>query len=577
MQRPGWSRAGLRHAVTLLSALLVVLLSAPSPAQTEFPGVAPMGGGPPPSGGDAPAAPSDMPETHAASGGTDTTLPEGQEPSLPAQPLAVSETTLKQIGSDGDPESLGTGDEAKRQFYGLYYNETAKQYRYRVLFPLWAERVKPSLSKPTQKDRASVFAGLYYNRRSADHKDDVLFPIAWNLRSPQVGARTTVVGPFVNRRTKTEGDDWLLPLYATGTRAHGGYTIIPPLLTYRNRDEHGGLNIVGPAYCSWEGGQSCDTRTAQDIDLGLAPFYFFGQNDKRLYEVVTPLLHYYGYNIRLRSWTNVYGPYVRRHTDKREMLHVLPIYFSIWGKGERHTTVAPLFHYGYDAERKLLVTPLFLHRNAGHGKNTFITWGYARHRGETELDMYTPLYWQYRDRRIGLDRHFVFPIFYRNTSPRESTNTVFPLFSYSVRHGVSKSLWVTPLFNYRTDLLGWSTSLHPLAYFGKSGHDSHNVAVPFYFDFKGIHSRTTVIPPLLFARHRTKDTLTQVVANVYYTERKYKNGKTWEVHFLPLLSYGHTPHGHFWNILFGFAGYTRNGPNTTVRALWIPIPLSQTF
>lgn len=535
-----------------------------------------MGGGPPP-GGNAAPPPSDMPETHAASGGTDTTLPEGHEPSLPEEPLAVSEATLARIGSDGDPEALGTGDEAKRQFYGLYYNEEAKQYRYRVVFPLWAERTKPSLTKPEQVDRASIFGGLYYNRRSAEHREDILFPLYFNIRKPLEEARTTVAGPFVNRRTKTESDDWLLPLYATGTRAHGGYTVIPPLLTYRNRDAEGGLNILGPGYCSWKGGQSCDTRTAQDISLGLAPFYFFGQDDKRMYEVVTPLLHYYRYDLRLRSWTNVYGPYYRRHKEKREMLHIIPFYWSVWGKNERHTTVAPLFHYGYDEKSTLLVTPLFLHNNAGKGKNTFVTWGYARHRGETELDMYTPLYWQYRDRRIGLDRHLLFPLFYRNTSPRESTNVVFPLFSYKERYGVSKSLWITPLFNHRTDLLGWSTSLHPLLYFGKSGHNKHTVIAPLYFDFTGIKTRTTILPLLLYGRHRTSDTVSQLIGNVYYHERTYKNGKKWEVHILPLLSYGQTPHGHFWNVLFGFAGYTRNGPNATARVLWMPIPLSTSF
>ncbi len=552
------------------------LCAAPSWAQQEFPGVAPLGG-PPPGGGNQPPPPSDMPETHAASGGTESTIPEGNEPSLPANPLDVSKRTLELIGSDGDPDSLGTGDEAERNFYGVYYNEEAKEYRYRVLFPLWAERVKPSTTKPEQPDRASLFGGLYYNRRSAEHQDDIFFPVAWNLKKPLENARTTVVGPFVNRRTKTDTDDWLLPLYATGTRKDGGYTIIPPLLTYRNRDAQGGLNIVGPTFCNWKGGQSCDTRTAQDIDLGVAPFYFFGQNERRLYETVPPLLHYYHYDLRRRSWTNIYGPYFRRHTEKREMFHLLPIYFSVWGKNERHTTVAPLFHYGYDEESKLLITPLFLHQNKGPGKNTFVTWGYARHRGETELDMYTPLYWQYRDRRIGLDRHFVFPFFYRNTSPRESTNALFPLFAYSERYGVSKSLWITPAFNYRSHLRGWSTSLHPLLYFGKNGHDRHKVVAPLYFDFEGIKKRTTIVPPLLFVRHRTPDTLTQVVGNVYYHERQYKNGKTWEVHILPLLSYGQTPHGHFWNVLFGFAGYTRNGPNATVRALWIPIPLSQTF
>lgn len=543
---------------------------------SDLPGVAPLGGGQPESQQQQPA-PEDMPETHAASGGTDSTLPEGNEPTLPQAPLEISERTLAQIGSDGDPAALGT-EEAKREFYGLYYNEEAGQYRYRVAFPLWAERTMPSEVTPKSTDRASLYGGLYYNRRSPEHRDDIFFPVAWNLENPLEKHRTTVVGPFVNRRTKSDTDDWLLPVYATGTRADGGYTIIPPLLTYRNRDQQGGLNIVGPGFCTWKGGQSCDTRTAQDIELGLAPFFFFGQNDRRLYEVIPPLGHYYRYDLRLRSWTNIYGPYFRRHTEKREMLHLIPFYFSIWGKQERHTTVAPLFHYGTNEKRNLLVTPLFVHSNpVQEGHNTFVTLLYARHRGETELDMLTPLYWQFRDERIGLRRDLLLPFFYRNKSPRESTHTVFPFFSYTNRLGISRSLWITPLFNQRSHLRGGSTSLHPFFYFGKNGHNRHRVAFPLYFDVQKLQTRSTVIPPLLFVRAKGRDTLTQLVGPVLYRERQYSNGKEWQIHLLPLMSFGQTPNGHFWNLLFGLAGFEREGPSTKAKVLWLPIPLSGAY
>lgn len=566
----------LRSQIALVGLLCLLILSpAAAWAQGELPGLAPMGAPGTGSSGGAPP-PSDAPETHAASGGTETTLPEGDEPTLPADPLNISKATLARIGSDSDPEARGTGENARREFYGLYYNEKAGEYRYRVAFPLWAQRDKPSLKNPKVNDRASIFGGIYYNRRAAEHKDDIVFPAYYNLRDPLAQKRTTVAGPFVNRRTKTESDDWLLPLYATGTRPDGGYTIIPPLLSYRNRNIKGGLNILGPGFCSWEGGQSCDVRTAQDIDLGVAPFYFFGQNKRRLYEVVPPLGHYYKYDLRMHSWTNVWGPYYRRHTEKREMFHLIPFYFSIWGQNERHTTVAPLFHYGHEGDKKdLLVTPLFLNAHGKKGEHTFVTWGYARHRGDTELDMVTPLYWNYRDERIGLNRHIFLPFFYSNESPRESTTAVAPFFSYKKRHGLSYSLWVTPLFNVAEGPERWSTALLPAFYFGRNGHNKHRVVAPLFFDIEDLHTHTTVVPPLLYVRHKTKDTLTHLLGNLYYKERHYKNGTEWQFHVLPLLSYGHYPNGHFWNLLFGLAGYTRQGPMTKVRALWVPITLSK--
>src|SRR5690606_33227753 len=206
----------------------------------------PLGAAPQPGRKATPSGP-EGPETHAAEGGTESTLPAGNEPSLPSDPLAISPEVAARIGSDADPDALGATKDAQRNFYGLYYNERAGAYRYRVLFPLWAERIKPSLTKPSVPDRASVYGGLYYNRRSAEHADDVLFPLFWNLRNPAEESRSTLVGPFFNRRTKTESDDWFLPLYATGRRKVGGYTLIPPLLTSLNASEKGGFNLIGPA------------------------------------------------------------------------------------------------------------------------------------------------------------------------------------------------------------------------------------------------------------------------------------------------------------------------------------------
>lgn len=564
------------RAAALLGVCLGLTWLSPARAQDPYgPGVAPMGMGGPPSSEAAPPKPSDAPETHAASGATDSIVPEGNEPALPANPLKTSKKTRAAIGSDVDSAELpqGRGETTTRDFYGLYYNEQSGQYRYRVAFPVWAERLQPSRTDPKVTDRASLFGGLYYNRRSAERADDILFPLVWNLRDKIEGSRTTIVGPFVNRVTKTERDDWLLPLYATGKRPHGGYTLIPPLLTYLSNDAHGGFNLMGPAFCSWEGGQNCDTRTAHDIDLGVFPLYFFGQNQRTQYEVIPPLLHYYRYNDRELSWTNIWGPYYRRHTEQREYFHLLPIYWSIWGKNERHTTLFPFFHYGYDEKETLFVNPLFLTRHSVEDGDTFVSWLYARHRGRTELDMITPLFWHYRDPTINLDQKLLFPFLYTRTSPRESNTVFFPFWGHFERFGVSESTWITPFFQHKTDLRGWQTNIHPIIYVGRDGNSSHTVVAPVFWDFASPTSRSTVVFPLYW-RFAKQDSLSQLIGNVYYSEHKYKNGLDWQIHFFPLFSYGETPDGHWWNLLYGLAGYTREGTATKVRALWIPIGIS---
>jgi hypothetical protein len=557
--------------------------------QGQLPDMAPIGAQPAkraPSGADPKA-----PETHAAPG-EESTLSTGDEPSLPADPGAISEETRRQIGTDGEVEEDPPEAITKKGFYGLYYFEKSLTERYRLVFPLWVERLKqvPSLKDPTklETDRASAYGGFYYNRRGPHHADDMLFPVFWNLRDPALGNRTTVVGPFVNRRAGKTTDDWLFPLYMTGTREHGGYTVVPPLLTSLHSDEKGGFNLVGPAFCSWTGGPRCDTRTASDIELGIAPFYFFGQNQQRLYEIVPPLLHYYSHTVRSESWLNVWGPYyrgykgVRPDGNARDIFHFLPLYYSIWGKKERHTTILPFVHVGYKShagevgktDESLLVTPLFLNKVDDRGAKTFVTWGYARHRGQSELDMITPLYWQYRQPSIGLERKIFFPFLYTNTSPRETTVAFVPFFAQRERFGISKSTWVTPLFNYQTHLEGWSFALNPVLYFGKNGDADHRVVAPIFFDFESRTSRDTVAFPL-FWRFSKPDVTTTLVGNVLHREKRHPSGAEWEVHILPLFSFGGQPDGHFWNLLFGLTGYSQHGSKSTMRLFYLPIELSQ--
>jgi hypothetical protein len=558
-----------------------VALSFGAAAQDPYgPGLSP-GFGPSPGGGGGqqkkapPKVPPGTPETHAASGAEDSLEAPGNEPSLPADPLAIKQSAYDRIGSDLSPdlEEQGQNSRFDRKFYGPYYAEKSGDYSFQLAFPVWAERTQPSRTDKAKKDRASLFGGVYYNRRSAERADDVLFPLVWNLRDLQQKSRTTIVGPLVNRVTKDGHDNWLAPLYFTGKHKDGGYTLIPPLLTYTTTDGRSGFNMVGPLFCSWKGSSTCDARTSEEIALGVAPFYFFGQNAERKYEVIPPLLHYYRYNDRDLSWFNVWGPYYREHTQEREIFHLLPLYYSLWGKNERHTTLFPFFHYGYKKNEWLIANPLFMASRGEHGESTFATWGYARYRGRTELDMITPLYWAYRDPDIGLDQKLLFPFFYKRTSPRESSWAFFPLYAKFERFGISKSTWITPLFQHTTDLRGFSTNIHPLIYVGREGQATHTVVAPFFWDFASPKERVTVAFPLYWRFSDTKS-VSQLTGNVYYREETKSSGSEWEIHVFPAFSYGETPRGHWWNVLYGLAGYSKEGATTKMRTLWIPITLS---
>ena len=72
------------------------------------------------------------------------------------------------------------------------------------------------------------------------------------------------------------------------------------------------------------------------------------------YTLIPPLLFYHSDHEIDSSTTTVVGPVIAQSTAKRSVFDVAPLFFSIQGKPESggvresHTTLFPLFHYGYD-------------------------------------------------------------------------------------------------------------------------------------------------------------------------------------------------------------------------------------
>ena len=550
--------------LVLVAALACWLVVSPALAQVDgMPGM-----GPPPAqtqGG--PARDPNQPETHAAPGsGEELGVLPSMEASLPKDPTAISKRVKKRIGSDARLElEMGRGPETTYTWYGPYYEEKSGQYRFRTLFPLWMDREQPN-------DKASLYSPLYYRRRSTHHDADVVFPFYWDLRDDD--NRTHVVGPVAWRRAPGETDNWVAPFVFQGTRENGGgYLHIPPLLTFTRHTLTSGFNLIGPGFCSWKGGSTCSVRTAEDIDYGIAPLYFYGKSETSEYEVIPPLLHYYRYDDIGEKSLNVWGPLVWKHTRDIDAFHVVPFYWHLWGKDEEHTTVLPFFHYGHKGKSSLFINPLYLTATGDEGEKTFVTWGYARYRGRTKLDMITPFYWQYEDPDIGEETKLLFPFLYSSTSPRKRDFAFFPFWGSFHEFGVRRTTWVTPFFQHSHSLTGWETNIHPVLYMGRNQKSSHLVVFPFFWDFASPKSRSTVAFPFYW-RFDEGNSVSQLLLNTYYHERKLRTGLDWEFHFFPAFAYGESPDGHWWKVLYGLAGYTRRGEMAKFYAAWIPFVVS---
>jgi hypothetical protein len=505
----------------------------------------------------------------------------------PEDPLAVPDEIKDRIGSDDGGESVPspTGG-LKRSFFPLYEEERG-DYRFRFLPPFYLEHkrgVLPASSgaaEPAREDKESLFGLLYYRRRSPKHDADVVFPLAWHVRDND--SRTFVLGPLAHREAPGEHDNWIAPIAFTGARKDGGYFHFPLLLTSSHWGKDGAFTLVGPYFRD---------RTGSDVDLGVAPFFFHGDNGnvegvRKTYTLIPPALFYHREREVDESTFTVLGPVITHEDPKRFVFDVAPLFFSIRGKPETggvkesHTTLVPFFHYGYSPTQSLFAFPGYLHRTTPLVDTTVTPFFVhtSTRAGRTSLTTagpIVPFYYAYDDKDTGFRARALFPFYYGDHG-NEGERLWTPLFARFEKYGESRTYWAFPNLTVEKSYKGWETDLHPIVYLGRSEHSSHTVLAPFLWDFTSLKSRATVAFPFFwrFADTETKE-ITQVAGNTVYLQKRVSGGLDWQFHFVPLFSYGENPSGYFWNVLFGAAGYKRQGSLSQIKALWLPITLSGT-
>jgi hypothetical protein len=519
---------------------------------------------------------------------TEDTAPQPRtEPDLapPSNPLLVSPDVRARIGSDSTtdrPSPVGP----LSQTGVIPYEERQGDYRLRLLPPFLIEQTRglrdPSQARygiPSREDTEGLYGLLYYRRRSPKLDVDTLFPALWHVRDEN--SYLTVVGPLVHREAPGEHDNWLAPLYFEGGRKDGGYFHAPLLLTTSHWSPSGAFTLVGPYFRA---------RDGASVDAGLAPLLFHGDNgdilgNRRDYTLIPPLLFYHSDHELDGSSTTVAGPIIVQSDPKRDVFDVAPLFFHIRGKPttggvtEEHTTLLPFFHYGYDSDESLFIVPGY-YRHVSRTSDTMLTPFYSRamaRGGATTLSVagpVLPLWWDYRDRDLDQHTWALAPLYYSSDSPA-GHDWLTPLVGRFETYGESKTWWVFPTLTLMTDKHGWENDLHPLVYVGKSDDSTHTVIAPIFWDFGNSKGRTTVGFPLYWrVADSEDDSVVQVAANTLYMQKRVPGGTDWQFHLLPLFSYGENPGGYFWNVLFGLAGYTRDGAQASVRAFWIPIDVS---
>lgn len=507
----------------------------------------------------------------------------------PVDPLKVPDEIKDRLGVGDEQLRNGAVGPVSRRLRP-YYEESRGDYRLRLVPPLYLEHTRglPQRDQPAgtvQPDTEGLYGLLYYRRRSLHVDADVVFPAFWRLREDQ--RTTTVLGPLVHQEESASATarathaNWFAPLVFEGIRKDGGYFHLPIALTLTKWSEKSAFTLVGPYL---------RIRKERSVDQGLFPFFLHGDNHdqdgaRRSYTLVPPALFFKRDRELDDSHLTIVGPVYRETNLKRSITNVLPLFWHIDGKPESggmqesHTTLLPFFHYGRSEEKSLFVLPGYLRRVTATSDTMLtplVSFASTR-RGKTNLfaaGPLVPLVFNYSDKDTGLRWTGAFPLFLSEHSPRGYTLAT-PLFVTDRNYGVNRNNWAFPNLFWGNSNKGWHAAFAPLVFAGRSEKSTHTVLAPLFWDFASPKTRTTIGFPVYwrFAKPETRS-ITQVAGNTVYIERHVRGGQDWQFHVAPVFSYGRSPTGHFWNILFGLAGYSRKGDDAYVRALWIPFHVS---
>lgn len=518
-----------------------------------------------------PPAPSASASGDAAKPDPYTEPPTAKKKPLAAReedPLIIPEGIKSEIGSSHFGEDKPLGTRTRTGIWPLAYKERVGATITSAIFPLYYDRkVVDESSKPVERES---FYGLYYRKRSPLHDVDAAFPLFFRWRDGET--KTTVVPPVLWRDgPKGEWHRWVAPLFFASSDEEGGYFHAPLLLTFSHHNKKKAFSLIG--------GIGYYDRNERDVDWGIVPFVFGGNNGDKLtnYLLIPPLLTYHREDRDNSKNMTVVGPVLYKSAPGRVVFDILPIFLFNRDEDSSSTTLLPLFHSSSNKKdgRSLLVTPLFLTSRDLTGGRTVVTPLYSQYRGRTTLDLagpIIPLFVHYQDPDIYKESWLFGPVW--TSKDPTGWSVLTPLFGHWHDYGVKRTTWIFPTIQHTTEQSGWAFNIHPIIYTAKDTTSSHTVLAPVFWDFVTTKKRSTVVFPV-FWRFADEEGTTQLALNTLYLEKPSSKGPNWDFYFLPIFHVGEEPQGNSWDVLFGLVGYKRQGSYKQLKLFWAPIDLTK--
>ena len=429
-------------------------------------------------------------------------------------------------------------------FPTYFRRRTHEGYAVDTLFPLvWHSRwpghsttVVGNFYRRVGTDRySSGFVPLYFYARN-NQRRLLLTPLFYSGKNYQEGTSRLVALPLLFQSTRPEGHTTVqFPFYWSGRNGPSSYRVLFPIIwQFRNEQERTTLNFAGPIYWASSAGGAQRTR-------GLMPVAWYSRDDEKrtASHALMPLFYEkhgpteqtvvtlpFGFKRHPdRNWFYVLNVF-RRDTVQSTFTMVFPLWWSHLNKStETRTRIIPLIHFSRTRPDRGLTNWLLLfwrHRTIDSATTLGLPILYDIHNfHQNRYTFLAPVYFRYW--RASDDTAYnIAPLFYRRSSPRDSTTVAFPL------------LW----------------------------------------DFNGPERRTTVLFPFYVGVRRPTYLARYVFPNIYYRAGLGAAAGTSRLFVFPLWeSAVKRPGDYMWEVLLGLFGYERIGRNRYLRVLFIPFEL----
>jgi hypothetical protein len=471
-----------------------------------------------------------------------------------------------------DVTRRATGERTRQ--YGPWFQIDAPDREVRVLFPLFGHYRDAS-----ERD-TWVLPTFFRLRRNNGDSVDALLPFYW--RSSFGGRETTVVGPWYDRTSPGLHDTGFFPLYFYARNPERTLAVVPPALLIYHHDAASDHTWLWAALLFHS--SSKDRRTT-----AFFPVLYSKREGPRRTDIFFPIYWRFADEDAHRDWI-LAGPLYSSTAGSRRTRGFLPIawYTRDPGAGFESNAILPLFYQSSGKDHSSFYTLLAGYRRSGPSHFWYAFPLIFRHKDEVTEATTTvipPLLYVSRSSpEAGLTTFL--GLFWHQHDIASSTTLGLPLFYDVNDYHLSRITVLLPLFvRYAraSDDNAWTVA--PLFYRHTSPADSTTVAFPLYWDFKTGDNRTTLLIPFFAHWRRPGYTATWVFPSYYYREGINDDGTpdgTYRRFVVPFYDSGVKRPGDFlWEIFGGLVGQERIGRHRYLRLFYMtfetgPAPRAQT-